>query len=220
MAWSNWTISRKSIKTFYLSFKIQIKNSTRNSKKLLLFRLISVCLWFLPDIVMLLTSIIAFIALKKLTNVVIDHDAEEAEQRPTNSDSESIDENVYSPEQYILLKRTGKIHWLNKIEWTNIFFIFIYIYFLFLFLSLSAIFCAITTLLFAATLRPSVPSGIYFIVFLIVSTAWSLYKEIDRGFAILCRLMCVLLVIHISALLAYQTPWPQQYLDANNTIIR
>lgn len=58
---------------------------------------------------MLLTSIIAFIALRKL-NVVIYHDAEEAEQRPTNSDSESIDENVYSPEQYILLKRTGKIH--------------------------------------------------------------------------------------------------------------
>lgn len=76
------------------------------------------------------------------------------------------------------------------------------------------------TLLFAATLRPSVPSAVYFIVFLLTATVWSTYREIDRGFAIVCRMLCAMLIVHISALLAYQTPWPQEYLDANDTIIR
>lgn len=83
-----------------------------------------------------------------------------------------------------------------------------------------AVFCAMATLLFAATLQPSVPSAVYFIIFLLTATVWASYKDIDRGFAILCRILAALLVIHISALLAYQTPWPQDYLDANNTIIR
>lgn len=77
-----------------------------------------------------------------------------------------------------------------------------------------------TTILFAAYLQPSVPGAIYFIVFLLTATVWASFKEIDRGFAIICRLLCGLLVVHISALLAYQTPWPQFFLDANNTIIR
>lgn len=77
-----------------------------------------------------------------------------------------------------------------------------------------------TTLLFAATLRPSIPSAIYFVVFLLTATLWALYKEIDRGFAIICRVLLIVLIVHISALFAYQTPWPQELLDANNTIIR
>lgn len=77
-----------------------------------------------------------------------------------------------------------------------------------------------TTLLFAATLQPSVPSAVYFIVFLITATVWATYREIDRGFAIICRILSAILIVHISALLAYQTPWPQEFLDVNNTAIR
>lgn len=84
----------------------------------------------------------------------------------------------------------------------------------------SAIFCGMATLLVAATLQPSIPSAVYFIVFLLTATIWATYKNIDRGFAIICRILAVLLIIHISALLTYQTPWPQEYLDVNNTIIR
>lgn len=84
----------------------------------------------------------------------------------------------------------------------------------------SAIFCGMATLLVAATLQPSIPSAVYFIVFLLTATIWATYKNIDRGFAIICRVLAVLLIVHISALLTYQTPWPQEYLDANNTIIR
>lgn len=84
----------------------------------------------------------------------------------------------------------------------------------------SAVFCGMATLLIAATLQPSVPSAVYFIVFLLTATVWATYKNIDRGFAIICRILAVLLIVHISALLTYQTPWPQEFLDANNTIIR
>lgn len=83
-----------------------------------------------------------------------------------------------------------------------------------------AIFCSMTVLLFAATLQPSVPSAVYFIVFLLTATIWATYKEIDRGFAIICRLLAALLILHISALLTYQTPWPQEYFDVNSTVIR
>lgn len=76
------------------------------------------------------------------------------------------------------------------------------------------------TILFAAYLQPSVPGAIYFIAFLLTATVWASFKEINRCFAIICRLLCGLLVVHITALLAYQTPWSQEILDANNTIIR
>lgn len=57
---------------------------------------------------MLITSITAFIALRKLTIVVSEGDAEGAETTSAPAeDSESTDENVYSPEHYVILKRTG-----------------------------------------------------------------------------------------------------------------
>lgn len=72
--------------------------------------LISVCVWFLPDIVMFLTSIIAFIVLRKLTAMVdTTDDIEDAEQRPQNTDSISTEASTYSPEHYLLLKRTGNL---------------------------------------------------------------------------------------------------------------
>lgn len=77
-----------------------------------------------------------------------------------------------------------------------------------------------TTLLVAATLQPSVPSAIYFTVFLLTASVWAIYKNIERDFAIICRVLAALLVLHICALLVYQTPWPQEHFDANNTVTR
>lgn len=138
---------------------------------------------------MLLSTIAAFVVLRKL-NAQSPTDPEEAEAiAPSNSTTEDVDETSYSPENYILLKRL-------------------------------AVFLSMASLLFAATLQPSIPSGVYFIVFLIAGNVYALYKEIDRKFAIICRLLLLVLSIHIFALLAYQTPYPQEILDANNTIIR
>lgn len=41
-------------------------------------------------------------------------------------------------------------------------------------------FLAMVTLLLAATLRPSVPGSVYFIVFLGAATWWSCYRELSR----------------------------------------
>lgn len=41
-------------------------------------------------------------------------------------------------------------------------------------------FLAMVTLLLAAAIRPSIPSAVYFIVFLGASTWWACFKELDR----------------------------------------
>lgn len=155
------------------------------------YRFVRICLWFAPDIVMLLSSIISYVVLRKLTAVPVTNDAEGANghQVVETANEEDEDGGGYTLQNYLLLKR-------------------------------AAILLAMASLLFAATLRPSVPSAIYFLFFLITATVWALNKEIDRGFAIICRLLLLVLIVHISALLVYQTPYPQEILDANNTLIR
>lgn len=140
---------------------------------------------------MLLSSVISYVLLRKLTTVPVADDAEEANGKRASDVGQEEDEDggSYTLQNYLMLKR-------------------------------AAIFLAMFSLLFAATLRPSVPSAIYFLFFLITATVWALNKEIDRGFAIICRLLLIVLFVHISALFAYQTPYPQEFLDANNTIIR
>lgn len=167
---------------------------------------------------MFITTIAAYVILRKLTAPLPVEDIEENATPSTSGapDTEEDEGPSYTFEHYLLLKRTGKLSQFYFLHVCDLFFSTLEYALLFL----LAIFCAMATLLVAATLQPSVPSAIYFIIFLLTATVWALYKEIDRGFAILCRALAVLLVIHISALLAYQTPWPQEYLDANNTIIR
>lgn len=87
-------------------------------------------------------------------------------------------------------------------------------------ISVSALICSLLTLLIAATLQPSVPSAVYFLVFIITLTSWACLKDFARPFAVVCRILLVLLIVHIFCLLAYQTPYPQEVLPANNTYIR
>ncbi|XP_037048036.1 piezo-type mechanosensitive ion channel component isoform X2 [Bradysia coprophila] len=82
------------------------------------------------------------------------------------------------------------------------------------------IFLSMVALLLASTLQPSVPAAVYFIVFLGAATWWACYRELDRAFAIICRIVLVFLAVHIVALLSYQTPWPQEYFTDNSTTIR
>lgn len=82
------------------------------------------------------------------------------------------------------------------------------------------VFLSMVTLLVAGAMRPSVPSAIYFIVFLGSATWWACFKELDRAFAIICRIVLAFVVIHFTTFLAYQTPLPQEMFPANGTIIR
>lgn len=162
--------------------------------------------------------------MKRLTAPPPTEDVEENATPSTSAAADADDEEgpSYTFENYILLKRTGEPSFLSSFMKSYCIsgLCAFRAHSLRFCVCFSAIFCAMATLLIAATLQPSVPSAVYFIIFLLTATIWALFKDIDRGFAIVCRILAVLLVVHISALLAYQTPWPQQYLDANNTIIR
>lgn len=77
-----------------------------------IFRLTSVTLWLTPDILMFITSIAAFVVLKKLTAPVVNEDIEESggssNLTPAPEPVTEEDEGAYSPEQYAFLKRAGR----------------------------------------------------------------------------------------------------------------
>lgn len=56
---------------------------------------------------MLISSIVAYVILRKVTIGTINNDVEEAEIRPV-IDNEEGDEDSFSPENYILLKKAGE----------------------------------------------------------------------------------------------------------------
>ncbi|CAH0700428.1 unnamed protein product [Spodoptera exigua] len=62
-------------------------------------------------------------------------------------------------------------------------------------------------IMFAAIMRPSVTSGIYFLVFMGSATAWALGQPLNRGFAVVCRCVMAIMSVHIIVLLVYQCSW-------------
>lgn len=78
----------------------------------------------------------------------------------------------------------------------------------------------LVSLCVGACLRPSVPGAFYFLIFLGSMTWWASYKNLQKSFAIVCRITLVVLFFHISALYAYQFQWPQEFLDSNSTYAR
>ncbi|CAO1375472.1 unnamed protein product [Diamesa hyperborea] len=79
---------------------------------------------------------------------------------------------------------------------------------------------SLLALCLTGALQPSIPSAIYFIVFLGAATWWGCNKELERVFAIVLRVTLVFLGLHITAFLGYQNPWPQELLTPNSTIPR
>uniref|UniRef100_A0A6P4F8A0 Uncharacterized protein LOC108049718 n=1 Tax=Drosophila rhopaloa TaxID=1041015 RepID=A0A6P4F8A0_DRORH len=70
-------------------------------------------------------------------------------------------------------------------------------------LKTSPIFSLIV-LYFAATLRPSLPGSLYFLMFIIAGTYWALYHQLHRGMFYPLIFMVVALMIHITSIFAYQ----------------
>lgn len=58
--------------------------------------------------------------------------------------------------------------------------------------------------MFSGIMRPSVTSGIYFLVFMCVATAWSLGQPLGKGFAVVSRCIMAIMAVHVMVLLAYQ----------------
>ncbi|KAJ0182013.1 hypothetical protein K1T71_002735, partial [Dendrolimus kikuchii] len=62
-------------------------------------------------------------------------------------------------------------------------------------------------IMFSGILRPSVTSGIYFLVFMGAATAWSLGRPLERGFAVVSRCVMAIMAAHVLVLLVYQCAW-------------
>lgn len=67
-----------------------------------------------------------------------------------------------------------------------------------------------------AALKPSIEAAFYFLVFLGAATWWACNRELRRGFAMICRIVMVVVSLHIIALLAYQNQWPQELIPIDS----
>lgn len=88
------------------------------------------------------------------------------------------------------------------------------------FVSNFAIVIAMFSIIVASGFRPSVPGGIYYLVFIGMGTWWACNRTFTKPFAIISRVVMVLIAIHVCVLMVYQNPWPQEFLDSNSTIAR
>lgn len=75
----------------------------------------------------------------------------------------------------------------------------------------------LASLCITAALQPSVEGGFYFLVFLGTATWWACNKELRKGFAVLCRIVMVVVTLHILTLLSYQNQLPQEIIPLNST---
>lgn len=79
---------------------------------------------------------------------------------------------------------------------------------------------AFAALLLAAAIRPSIPGAVYFLIYLGLGSWWACYRQLTKGFAIICRLVMSFSCVHIIAFMLYQMPWPQEYFPADNLVPR
>ncbi|XP_050670448.1 piezo-type mechanosensitive ion channel component, partial [Leptidea sinapis] len=66
---------------------------------------------------------------------------------------------------------------------------------------------ALFLIMIAGIVRPSVTSGLYFVVFMGAATAWALGRPLERGFAVISRCVMALMGAHVAVLLVYQCSW-------------
>ncbi|XP_034138402.1 piezo-type mechanosensitive ion channel component [Drosophila guanche] len=79
-------------------------------------------------------------------------------------------------------------------------------------LKTSPIFSLIV-LYFAATLRPSLPGTLYFLMFIIAGTYWALYRHFHRGMHFPLIFLVVALSLHITFILGCQLPVVQKSIN-------
>nr|XP_034178628.1 piezo-type mechanosensitive ion channel component isoform X2 [Osmia lignaria] len=85
------------------------------------------------------------------------------------------------------------------------------------FLGRIGTYVVLASLCITASLKPSVEGGFYFVVFLGAATWWACNKELRKGFAVLCRIVMIIVIIHLLVLLSYQNQLPQELIPLNST---
>ncbi|KAH8380161.1 hypothetical protein KR009_009293 [Drosophila setifemur] len=140
----------------------------------------SVAYWMLPDIIVLLNTIVFLIFLKisdKKRKRVLQGEQTVNKNKEPNSTLRAAEMNRLLIIVYIQsFLKTCK---LMNIKNSNV-------------------------LYFAACLRPSIPGGLYFLMFIIAGTYWAMYRQLNRGMYYLLIFMVVALLINILCIFGYQ----------------
>uniref|UniRef100_A0A2A4JQR7 Uncharacterized protein n=1 Tax=Heliothis virescens TaxID=7102 RepID=A0A2A4JQR7_HELVI len=79
--------------------------------------------------------------------------------------------------------------------------------------------CLILIML-SGIMRPSVTSGIYYLVFMGSATAWALGRPLSRGFAVVCRCLMAIMAVHVTVLLIYQCSYLTNLYSPNQNFAR
>ncbi|XP_039227662.1 piezo-type mechanosensitive ion channel component isoform X20 [Drosophila yakuba] len=172
--------------------------------------------WLVPEVLVFATSLGSYLTVKRVASQPVGVEQLEngevgdgqAENEQTSSQPAATDANggdvqqatVTTPlqqQQQQLRKRVSMIS--QHIHFEGL-------------VKISPLFC-LATLFFAAVLRPSVPGGFYFLIFLLAGTYWATCQTLQRGFALLLRCVMVVLVLHSLSIVSYQTPWMQDNLN-------
>ncbi|XP_018346601.1 PREDICTED: piezo-type mechanosensitive ion channel component isoform X2 [Trachymyrmex septentrionalis] len=85
------------------------------------------------------------------------------------------------------------------------------------FLGSIGIYVVLVSLCCVAALKPSIEAAFYFLVFLGAATCWACNKELRKGFSVICRIIMVIVIVHIVILLAYQNEWLQEIIPVSST---
>ncbi|XP_075992565.1 piezo type mechanosensitive ion channel component isoform X2 [Anticarsia gemmatalis] len=75
-------------------------------------------------------------------------------------------------------------------------------------------------IMFSGIMRPSVTSGIYFLVFMGAATAWAVGRPLERGFAVISRCLMAIMAVHVTVLLVYQCSWLIQFYPPDRNFAR
>ncbi|XP_033241797.1 piezo-type mechanosensitive ion channel component isoform X2 [Drosophila pseudoobscura] len=153
-------------------------------------RLITVMQWILPDIFIFICTLALFIFAKISAKKQRMHFQDEEEE---------------------IIRKNRETSGSLKMAEMNRLLIIVYIRSI---LKTSPIFSLIV-LYFAATLRPSLPGSLYFLMFIIAGTYWAIYRQLHRGMHYPLIFMVIALSLHITFIIGCQLPVVQKLINTD-----
>ncbi|KNC28709.1 hypothetical protein FF38_09431 [Lucilia cuprina] len=174
-------------------------------------KVLAIIEWLIPEVVVFITSLVVYLVTKKISQKVellVENgnvDAADIEETLEASGSATAGGELTAVKINTDLGRKSQED-NDKPNFDGL-------------IKISPLFC-LATLFFSAVLRPSVPGGFYFLIFLLSGSYWATFQTLQRKFAILLRLVMVVIVAHTICIVAYQTPWMQDHLDKTSLTAR
>lgn len=88
------------------------------------------------------------------------------------------------------------------------------------FLTSAGKYICLFLIMFSGIMRPSITSGLYFLVFMGAATAWAVGRPLERGFAVVGRCLMAIMAVHVTLILVYQCSWINALLPPDNEFAR